>query len=132
MDSQKGRNSTGALVQSVPPVDWTSLPRNAARGNIPRWPFQLKRIQQGNIWIYMQSNYKAEKLLSDVKRKVDFRSSQVEEFIDRKVSNQFLAIFECEHFILDRKKWPTVHFIPSTVARLNFVKKPHALSTAWK
>ena len=48
---------------------------------------QLKRKQQGNIWMYMQSNLKksqnqAEKLkkLSDVKRKVNFRSSQVEAF----------------------------------------------------
>ena len=56
----------------------------------------LKRKQQGNIWMYMQSNLKqsqnqAEKLekLSDVKRKVNFRSSQVEAFINRKVSNQF-------------------------------------------
>ena len=51
---------------------------------------QLKRKQQGNIWMYMQSNLKqsqnqAEKLkkLSDVKRKVNFRSSQVEAFIHR-------------------------------------------------
>jgi len=54
----KGWNSTAALVQSVPPVDWASLSRIAARGNIPRWPFQLKLKQQGNIWIYMQSNLK--------------------------------------------------------------------------
>ena len=62
----------------------------------------------------MQSNLKqsqnqAEKLkklsLTDVKRKVNFRSSQVEAFINRKVSNQFVTIF-------NRKKWPTVHFIP--------------------
>ena len=45
---------------------------------------QLKRKQQGNIWKYMQSNLKksqnqAEKLkkLADVKRKVNFWSSQV-------------------------------------------------------
>ena len=60
---------------------------------------QLKRKQQGNISMYMQSNLKqsqnqAEKLrkLSDVKCKVNFRSSQVEAFINREVSNQFLII----------------------------------------
>ena len=49
----------------------------------------------------MQSNLKqsqnqAEKLKkpSDVERKVNFRSSQVEAFINRKVSNQFVAIFK--------------------------------------
>ena len=34
MNSDKGRNSTAAPVQSVPPVDWTSLPRNTVWGNI--------------------------------------------------------------------------------------------------
>ena len=79
---------------------------------------QLQRRQQGNIWMYMQSNLKqsqnqAEKLkkLSDVKRKVNFQSSQVA-FINRKVSNQFMTIFNMKIFILNRKKWPTVHFIP--------------------
>ena len=79
---------------------------------------QLQRRQQGNIWMYMQSNLKqsqnqAEKLkkLSDVKRKVNFQSSQVA-FINRKVSNQFVTIFNMQIFILNRKKWPTVHFIP--------------------
>ena len=50
--------------------------------------------------MYMQSNLKqsqnqAEKLkkLSDVKDKVNFRSSQVEAFINRKVINQFVTIF---------------------------------------
>ena len=50
--------------------------------------------------MYMQSNLKqsqnqAEKLkkLSDVKDKVNFRSSQVEAFINRKVINQFVIIF---------------------------------------
>ena len=78
----------------------------------------LQRRQQGNIWMYMQSNLKqsqnqAEKLkkLSDVKRKVNFQSSQVA-FINRKVSNQFVTIFNTKIFILNRKKWPTVHFIP--------------------
>ena len=68
--------------------------------------------------MYMQSNLKqsqnqAEKLkkLSDVKRKVNFQSSQVA-FINRKVSNQFVTIFNMKIFILNRKKWPTVHFIP--------------------
>ena len=79
----------------------------------------LKRKQQGNIWMYMQSNLKqsqnqADKLkkLSDVKRKVNFRSSQVEAFINRKVSNQFVTIFNTKIFVLNRKKWPTVHLIP--------------------
>ena len=68
--------------------------------------------------MYMQSNLKqsqnqAEKLkkLSDVKHKVNFQSSQVA-FINRKVSNQFVTIFNTKNFILNRKKWPTVHFIP--------------------
>ena len=79
----------------------------------------LKRKQQGNIWMYMQSNLKqsqnqADKLkkLSDVKRKVNFRSSQVQAFINRKVSNQFVTIFNTKIFVLKRKKWPTVHLIP--------------------
>ena len=62
----------------------------------------------------MQSNLKqsqnqAEKLkkLSDVKRKLNFRSSQVEAFIKRKVSTQFLIILNRKIFILNRKKWPT-------------------------
>ena len=53
------------------------------------------------IWMYMQSYLKqsqnqGEKLkkLSDVKRKVNFRSIQVEAFINRKVSNQFVTIFD--------------------------------------
>ena len=64
---------------------------------------QLKRKQQGNISMYMQSNLKqsqnqAEKLkkLSDVKCKVNFRSSQVEAFINREVSNQFLIILNMQ------------------------------------
>ena len=79
---------------------------------------QLQRRQQGNIWMYMQSNLKqsqnqAEKLkkLSDVKCKVNFQSSQVA-FTNRKVSNQFVTIFNTKIFILNRKKRPTVHFIP--------------------
>ena len=79
----------------------------------------LKRKQQGNIWMYMQSNLKqsqnqADKLkkLSDVKRKVNFRSSQVEAFINRKVSNQCVTIFNTTIFALNRKEWPTVHLIP--------------------
>ena len=69
--------------------------------------------------MYMQSNLKqsqnqAEKLkkLSDLKSKVNFRSSQVEAFINRKVSNQFLIFLNTKIFILNRKKWPTVHFVP--------------------
>ena len=80
---------------------------------------QLKRKQQGNICMYMQSNFKqsqnqAEKLkkLSDVKCKVNFRSSQVEAFINREVSSQFLIILNTKTFILNGKKWPIVHFIP--------------------
>ena len=80
---------------------------------------QLKRKQQGNICMYMQSNFKqsqnqAEKLkkLSDVKCKVNFRSSQVEAFINQEVSSQFLIILNTKTFILNGKKWPIVHFIP--------------------
>ena len=36
INNDKGRNAIAALVQSMPPVDWTSLQRIAARGNIPR------------------------------------------------------------------------------------------------
>ena len=36
VNSDKGQNSIAALVQSVPPVHWTSSPYNAARGNFPR------------------------------------------------------------------------------------------------
>ena len=71
---------------------------------------QLKRKQQGNIWMYMQSNLKksqnqAEKLkkLSDVKRKVNFRSSQVEAFRNQKLSDQFLIILKTKIFVLNRK-----------------------------
>ena len=71
---------------------------------------QLKRKQQGNIWMYMQSNLKksqnqAEKLkkLSDVKRKVNFRSSQVEAFRNGKLSDQFLIILNTKIFVLNRK-----------------------------
>ena len=71
---------------------------------------QLKRKQQGNIWMYMQSNLKksqnqAEKLkkLSDVKRKTNFRSSQVEAFRNRKLSDQFLIILNTKIFVLNRK-----------------------------
>ena len=74
---------------------------------------QLKQRQQSNIWMYMQSNLKqshnqAEKLkkLSDVKRKVNFRSSQVEAFINRKVSNQFLIILNTDNFFLIEKSGP--------------------------
>ena len=70
----------------------------------------LKRKQQGNIWMYMQSNLKksqnqAEKLkkLSDVKRKVNFRSSQVEAFRNGKLSDQFLIILNTKIFVLNRK-----------------------------
>ena len=80
---------------------------------------QLKRKQQGNICMYMQSNLKqsqnqAEKLkkLSDVKCKVNFRSSQVEAFINQEVSSQFLIILNTKTFILNGKKWSIVHFIP--------------------
>ena len=74
---------------------------------------QLKQKQQGNIWM-KQSQNQAEKLkkLADVKRKVNFWSSQVEAFINRKVSNQSLIFFNTKIFILNRKKWPTIYFIP--------------------
>ena len=71
---------------------------------------QLKQKLQGNNWMYMQSNLKksqnqAEKLkkLSDVKRKVNFRSSQVEAFRNRKLSNQFLIILNTKIFVFNRK-----------------------------
>ena len=61
-----------------------------------------------------QSQNQAEKLkkLSDVKCKVNFRSSQVEAFINREVSSQFLIILNTKTFNLNGKKWPIVHFIP--------------------
>ena len=61
-----------------------------------------------------QSQNQAEKLKkpSDVKRKVNFRSRQVEAFINRKVGSQFVTIFNTKIFILNRKKWLTIHFIP--------------------
>ena len=52
------------------------------------------------------------KKLSDVNRKVNFRSSQVEAFIDRKVSNQFLIILNAKIFILNRKKVAHRTFYP--------------------
>ena len=52
------------------------------------------------------------KKLSDVNRKVNFRSSQVEAFIDRKVSNQFLIILNAKIFILNRKKVAHPTFYP--------------------
>ena len=68
------------------------------------------RQHLARIWMYMQSNVKqsqnqAERLkkLSDVKRKVNFRSSQVEAFINRKVSNQYVIIINTNIFILNRK-----------------------------
>ena len=45
-------------------------------------------------------------------RKVNFRSSQVEAFINRKVNNRFLIILNTKIFLLNRKNWPTVHSIP--------------------
>ena len=69
--------------------------------------------------VYIQSNLKqsqnqAEKLkkLADIKRKVNFWSSQVEAFINREVSSQFLIILNTKTFILNGKEWPIVHFIP--------------------
>ena len=69
--------------------------------------------------VYIQSNLKqsqnqAEKLkkLSDVKRKVNFRSSQVEAFINQKVSNQSLIFFNAKIFILNRKKMAHHSFYP--------------------
>ena len=52
------------------------------------------------------------KKLSDVNRKVNFRSSQVEAFIDPKVSNQFLIILNAKIFILNRKKVAHRTFYP--------------------
>ena len=53
---------------------------------------------------------------------VNFWSSQMEAFIYRKVSNQFVIIFNAKIFILIRKKWSTIYFIPTNVAGFNFVK----------
>ena len=52
-----------------------------------------------------QSQNQGERLkkLSDVKRKVNFRSSQVEAFINRKVSNHYVTIINTNIFILNRK-----------------------------
>ena len=36
INNDKHRNWIAALVQSMPPVDWTSLQCNAVQGNIPR------------------------------------------------------------------------------------------------
>ena len=52
------------------------------------------------------------KKLSDVSREVNFRSGQVEAFIDRKVSNQFLIILNAKIFILNRKKVAHRTFYP--------------------
>ena len=99
----------------MPPVDWTSLQWNAARGD---HSVKTKTTRQ-YLDVYIQSNLKqsqnkAEKLkkLADVKRKVNFRSSQLEAFINGKFSNQSLFFFNTEIFILNRKKWPAVYFIP--------------------
>ena len=91
---------------------------------------QLKRKQQGNICMYMQSNFKqsqnqAEKLkkLSDVKCKVNFRFSQVEAFINREVSSQFLIILNTKTFILNGKKWPHRTFYPLNCCWNEFCEK---------
>ena len=83
----------------------------------------------------MQSNFKqsqnqAGKLekLSDVKRKVNFRSSQVEAFINRKVSNQFATIFNTKIFILKRKKMAHRTFHPLNCCWNEFREKT-ALNT---
>ena len=36
INNGKGQNLIATLVQSMPPVDWTSFQRSAAQGNIPR------------------------------------------------------------------------------------------------
>ena len=85
INNDKVRNSIAALVQSMPREvtfhDDHSVKRKTTRQYLTR------------ICMYMQSNLKqsqnqAEKLkkLSDVKSKVNFRSSQAEAFINRKVS----------------------------------------------
>ena len=60
-------------------------------------------ISHGNL---KRSQNQAEKYkkLSDVKRKVNFRSIQVEAFINRKVTNQFVTMFDSKILILNRKK----------------------------
>ena len=84
-------------------------------------------VKTKTTWMYIQSNLKqsqnqAEKLkkLSDVKCKANSRSCQMEALINRKVSNQFVTILNTKIFILNRKKWPTVHFIPQTVVGKKF------------
>ena len=70
--------------------------------------------------MYMQSNLKQSQNQAEKLKKLPVQSSegihksksQVKAFINRKVSNQFVTIFNTEIFILNRKKWPTVHFIP--------------------
>ena len=80
--------------------------------------------------MYMQSNLKqsqnqAEKLkkLSDVKCKVNFRSSQVEAFINREVSSQFLIIFEYEDFYFKWKKVAHCTFYPLNCCWNEFCEK---------
>ena len=76
--------------------------------------FKTKTTRQYLDVFAIELQNQADKLkkLSDVKRKVNFRSSQVEAFINRKVSNQFVTIFNTKIFVLNIKKWPTAHLIP--------------------
>ena len=98
---------------------------------------QLKRKQQGNIWMYMQSNLKksqnqAEKLkkLSDVKRKVNFRSSQVEAFRNRKLSDQFLIILNTKIFVLNRKSGQS-YIYPLNCCWNEFLEKKKNPRNTW-
>ena len=110
--------SYNQCLQLAGPV-YKAMPREVTFHDDHSVKKKTTRQYLAHIWMYMQCNLKqsqnqAEKLkkLSDVKRKVNFRSSQVGAFINRKVSNQFVTIFNTKVFILNRKKWPTVHFIP--------------------
>ena len=84
INNDKGRNSIAALVQSVPPVDWTSLqhPRevtlhddHSVKTKTTRQYLDVYAIELETI---SEPSRKLKKI-SDVKRKVNFRSSQVVE-----------------------------------------------------
>ena len=110
--------SYNQCLQLAGPV-YKAMPREVTFHDDHSVKKKTTRQYLAHIWMYMQCNLKqsqnqAEKLkkLSDVKRKVNFRSNQVGAFTNRKVSYQFVTIFNTKVFILNRKKWPTVHFIP--------------------
>ena len=71
INNDKGRNSIVPLVQSMPPVDWTSLqtvPRGVTLNDDHSVKTKRTRQYPARIWMYMQSNLKqsqnqAEKLI---------------------------------------------------------------------